>query len=72
MVLASTVHIAAWENGTFYAEESLQKTIFEESWQSLSNAPLHIAGLGIYYGKSVIVKSWNIVRGKTATVPKLE
>ena len=30
---------------------------------------LHIAGLRVYNGKSVIVKSWNIVRGKKATVP---
>ena len=33
---------------------------------------LHIAGLRIYNGKSVIVKSLNIVRGKRATVPILE
>ena len=29
----------------------------------------HIAGLRVYNGKSVIVKSWNIFRGKRATVP---
>ena len=33
---------------------------------------LHVAGLRVYNGKSVIVKSWNIVRGKRATVPILE
>ena len=33
---------------------------------------LHIAGLRVYNGKGVICKSWNIVRGKTATVPTLE
>ena len=33
---------------------------------------LHIAGWRIYNGKSVIVKSCNIVRGKRATVPILE
>ena len=32
---------------------------------------LHIAGLRVYNGKSVIVKSWNIVRGKRAMVPIL-
>ena len=31
---------------------------------------LHIAGLRIDNGKSVIVKSWNIFRWKRATVPK--
>ena len=30
---------------------------------------LHIAGLRVYNGKIVNVKSWNIVRGKRATVP---
>ena len=33
---------------------------------------LHIAALRVYNGKSVIVKSWNIVRGKKVTVPILE
>ena len=33
---------------------------------------VHFAGLRVYNGKSVIVKSWIIVRGKTATVPILE
>ena len=30
---------------------------------------LHVAGLRIYNGRSVIIKNWNIVRGKRATVP---
>ena len=33
---------------------------------------LHIAGLPIYAGKSVIVKSWKLVRGKRATVLTLQ
>ena len=33
---------------------------------------LHVAGLSINNGKSVIVKSWNKVRGKRTTVPILE
>ena len=33
---------------------------------------LHIAGLRIYNGKTVIVKSWIKIRGKRATVPILE
>ena len=36
------------------------------------NLTLHIAGLRIYNGKSVIVKNWTIVTGKRATVPILE
>ena len=33
---------------------------------------LHIAGLRIYNSKSVIFKSWNIVRRKRATVRLLQ
>ena len=33
---------------------------------------LHNTGWRVYKGKSVIVRSWNIVRGKKATVPILE
>ena len=33
---------------------------------------LHIAGLRIYDGKSVIVRSWYKVRGKRTTVPRFE
>ena len=33
---------------------------------------LHIAGLRIFNDKSVIVMSWNIVRGRRTTVPVLE
>ena len=33
---------------------------------------LHIAELRVYNRKSVIVKSWNIVRGKRATAPIFE
>ena len=33
---------------------------------------LHFAGLRINNGKRVVVKNWNIVEGKRATVPILE
>ena len=33
---------------------------------------LHIAGLRVDNSKSVIIKSWNIVKGKRAEVPKFE
>ena len=33
---------------------------------------LHIAGLRVDNSKSVIIKSWNIVRGKQTEVPKFE
>ena len=38
MVLVSSVHFAAFVNCTFYDQESLQNTKFDESLQSLSNA----------------------------------
>ena len=40
MVLASSVHNAPWGNCTFYDQEILQKTIFDESFQSLTHARL--------------------------------
>ena len=33
---------------------------------------LHFAELRVYISKSVIIKSWNIVRGKRTEVPKFE
>ena len=38
VVLALSVHIAAWGNCFYNDQESLQKTNFDESLQSLSNA----------------------------------
>ncbi len=70
MFLISSVYIAAWGNCTFYDPESLQNTLFDETLQTLLT--LHIAGLRNNNGKSVIVKSWNIVRRTRATVPILE
>ena len=66
------VHFAAWGNCDFHDQESLQNTKIDKVCNLYPMLSLHIAGLRIYNGKSVNVRSWNIVKGKGATVPILE
>ena len=60
------------EETVFYDQESRQKTILTRGCNPYPMFTLHIAWLSVYNGKSVLVKSWNIVRGKRATIPIVE
>ena len=69
MFLASSACTAAWVNSVDL--ESLLNTIVTSVCNQYPMLTLHITGLGIYNGKSVIIKNWNIVREKRTTMPIL-